>query len=57
MKTLYDLIKIAANSPESKELQELAVKAEATLKFSISDQGEFTAATRAAWNNQFQFVL
>jgi hypothetical protein len=57
MKTLYGVIKAAENSPQNQELQQLAVEAEATLKFSMSDQGTFTSATRAAWNTQFRFVL
>jgi uncharacterized protein (TIGR02646 family) len=57
MKALHDVIKIAAQSPRNRELQDLAVQAETVLELAMSDQGVFTAATRAARNTQFRFVL
>jgi 5-methylcytosine-specific restriction endonuclease McrA len=57
LKTLYEVIEVAAAKPQDLELQKLAVKADGILQDAISDKGEFAAATRAAFENRFQFIL
>lgn len=57
MKFLFRLVKASTTLPQTKESQNLVAKAEKTLQDAISDQGEFAAATRAALDNQFKFVM
>jgi uncharacterized protein (TIGR02646 family) len=57
LKLLFQLTEVAIKQPQNKELQDLAAKAEKTLQDALSNQGEFAAATRAAWQIQFKFVL
>jgi uncharacterized protein (TIGR02646 family) len=57
LKTLYEVVEISAAKPQDKELQDLALKADGILQNAVSEQGEFAAATRAAFENRFQFIL
>lgn len=57
MKLLFRLVKASTTLPQTKESQNLVARAEKTLQDAISDQGEFAAATRAALDNQFKFVM
>ena len=57
LKTLHQLIDIAITRTQDQELQDLAIKAKQTLQDAISDQGEFAAATRAALQDDFKFVM
>ncbi|MGB8700070.1 MAG: hypothetical protein WCD18_11695 [Thermosynechococcaceae cyanobacterium] len=57
LKTLYQLTEVAIKQPQNKTLQDLAAEAEKALQDAISDQAEFAAATRAALQDQFKYVL
>jgi 5-methylcytosine-specific restriction endonuclease McrA len=57
LKTLHEVVEVAAVKPQDKALQNLAVKAKGILQDAISDGGEFAAATRAAFENRFRFIL
>jgi uncharacterized protein (TIGR02646 family) len=57
LKTLHEVVEVAAANPQDKALQDLAAKADRILQDAISDQGEFAAATRAAFENRFRFIL
>jgi post-segregation antitoxin (ccd killing protein) len=56
-RNLYNIIQLASQKATDKEWQDLAAEAERTLKYAISDQAEFAAATRAALQAQFKFVV
>jgi uncharacterized protein (TIGR02646 family) len=57
LKTLHQLIDLANTRTQDRELQDLAIKAKQTLQDAIADQAEFAAATRAALQNDFKFVM
>jgi hypothetical protein len=57
LKLLHQLIEVALTQPQNKALQDLAAKVEKTLQDAISDSAEFAAATRAALQDQFKFVM
>ncbi len=57
LKMLYQLIEVASTRTQDLELQDLAIKAKQKLQDAVSHQGEFAAATRAALDNQFKFVM
>jgi uncharacterized protein (TIGR02646 family) len=57
LKTLYEVVEVAAKKPQDKDLQALAIKADGILQDAISDQGEFAAATRIAFKDRFKFIL
>jgi uncharacterized protein (TIGR02646 family) len=57
MKGLYKFITDAATKPQSQALQNLVAEAKDVLQSAISDKGEFAAATRAALQDQFKFVM
>jgi uncharacterized protein (TIGR02646 family) len=57
LKTLHEVVEVAAAKPQDKALQDLAARADGILQDAISDGGEFAAATRAAFENQFRFIL
>jgi uncharacterized protein (TIGR02646 family) len=53
MKRIHQIIQIAIKDPHNQELHQLAQQAKENLEHAVSDQGEFAAATRAAWKNDF----
>jgi uncharacterized protein (TIGR02646 family) len=55
-RNLYNIIQLASQKPQDQEWQDLAADAEKTLQDAISDQAEFSAATRAALQDQFKSV-
>jgi uncharacterized protein (TIGR02646 family) len=57
LRRLYEITVIADNKTQSEELKKLADEAERILQDAISDKGEFAAATRAALNNGFEYVI
>jgi uncharacterized protein (TIGR02646 family) len=57
MKIIYQLIQLAVEDLDNQELQKLAQKAKENLENAVSDQGEFAAATRAAFNDGFKLFL
>jgi hypothetical protein len=57
IKFLHKIIQIAPTRPSDQEFQELAQKAEISLKIAVADGGQFAAATRSALATNFEFVI
>jgi uncharacterized protein (TIGR02646 family) len=57
MKFLHKIIQIAPTRPSDQEFQELAQDAETKLRSAMADSGEFAAACRSAFANNFKDVI
>jgi uncharacterized protein (TIGR02646 family) len=57
LRTLYELVKIAAKDERDIELQKLAREAKDQLASAVQDEAEFAAAARCALQTEFQFIL
>jgi hypothetical protein len=56
-KLLFQFVKSSAKLPQNKKLRDVVSQAAKNLQDAISDQGEFAAATRAALDDEFKFVM
>jgi uncharacterized protein (TIGR02646 family) len=57
MKIIYQVIQISEEDTDNQELQQLAQQAKENLKYAVSEQAEFAAATRASVNDGFELFL
>jgi uncharacterized protein (TIGR02646 family) len=53
IKIIHQIIQIAIENPDNHEFQKIAQEAKENLEHAVSDQGEFSAATRAALKEDF----